>query len=816
MLILLSSLFLSCYRIGEPLWEAGHHGFILSEYPHNALNYLRYGYINTKLGLVTNFGDVEPEGGFQYRVDHGPVTAILISLAYQAFGVSEWSARLVPALLSIGTSVITCLLALRLTGSRWTALAALGFVALSPVQVYYARLPVPHNVAVFFCILAFYAYYGWFKSERPLYLVGFFAALAVGAYTDWIAYFVPPAVLAHYLVFYTDRRNLWLVLGLAVSPFVLFASYLLWTSWMAGAQSLRSLWTTFLLRTISSHDLDAGFSILETWSMFLERSRHWLTLPVVILSIAWLGGFLWRFFSRRATAAQGLVPALFLFAFSHNVVFANRVMVHDFAMVYQVVPAFAMASALALIWIVVRCRRRSAVLGVTAALLVSTLFGAQSLRSIRAEHHRNVGFTQSYYVGKALRDTVPESRSYIDAVDLYEHLGVLRTYATADRSFDKAVTLNEFLEKREHSTYAAAVVANSVQTDPALRRYLVEHYPREDVSGYSVFELTGEGSNILVNNPSVENPYRIRFGSIEFLGFDVDRAVCRKDEQIGWLERYLNRHNELLPGYRTTFSVTNYWRKVARDSSDYELVTQFDAEKDRQYRLEQSYGGLDELYPTSFWPVGQVIREDFLVTVPADYPSLSYAMWVGLSSDMGPLAPNAPHAAIDGQNRVSVGQVYVSAENRGPCREPGLSALEQKLDVNFQNGISLVRVRASQQALYPGDLLLVTLDWSAQRSLEADYKIFVHLTDSEGHVVGQHDAGPDLWRMPTSQWTKDTVLPDVHPLCIPNDTSSGTYQIRTGMYSEPSMTRVPVTRSSEPYRANAVVVAPLRVLSRDD
>jgi hypothetical protein len=27
------------YRINEPIWERGHHGYMMTEYPHNAVNY---------------------------------------------------------------------------------------------------------------------------------------------------------------------------------------------------------------------------------------------------------------------------------------------------------------------------------------------------------------------------------------------------------------------------------------------------------------------------------------------------------------------------------------------------------------------------------------------------------------------------------------------------------------------------------------------------------------------------------------------------------------------------------------------------------
>ena len=121
------SVILSGYRSAEPAWDGGHHAFVLSEYPYNALNYLRYGLLETKLAPVMNVGAVDPLAPKVYRFSHGPVTALLISLTYYLFGVSDLSSRIIPLLLAAGSVVVTSLLALHLSRSRSIALLALFF-----------------------------------------------------------------------------------------------------------------------------------------------------------------------------------------------------------------------------------------------------------------------------------------------------------------------------------------------------------------------------------------------------------------------------------------------------------------------------------------------------------------------------------------------------------------------------------------------------------------------------------------------------------------------------------------------------------------
>jgi hypothetical protein len=144
--------------------------------------------------------------------------------------------------------------------------------------------------------------------------------------------------------------------------------------------------------------------------------------------------------------------------------------------------------------------------------------------------------------------------------------------------------------------------------------------------------------------------------------------------------------------------------------------------------------------------------------------------------------------------------------------EPISFAVDNPVDVNLDGDLSLVCFGQSQETVYPGDPLTVTLTWRAQAAVAQDYKVFVHLMDSNGHLAAQHDAEPDRWGYPTSQWVPGALVRDVHPLSIPPDILPGTYYIQTGMYLEETLERLPVSDSSEPSRDNIVMVGTVEVL----
>ncbi|NIO69348.1 MAG: hypothetical protein GTN71_10010, partial [Anaerolineae bacterium] len=233
-LILLLATVLSCYRIAEPAWDDTHgkapldgfHGSILAEYGRIAQNYLKFGYLRTRLGQTTNYGWVEPSESFRYRVDHPPLIPLSLSVSFRLFGIHEWSARLVPVLSSVAMLALVFVLARRLARGR-TALLASFLLSLAPLYVYYSRLPAQHILATSFSLLTFFFYYCWTETGKGGHYFGMYVSFVFGALSDWTAYFVVPPILLHYIAYeYRKTRDFKFVLSFAILPFILFGAHL--------------------------------------------------------------------------------------------------------------------------------------------------------------------------------------------------------------------------------------------------------------------------------------------------------------------------------------------------------------------------------------------------------------------------------------------------------------------------------------------------------------------------------------------------------------------------------------------------------------
>jgi hypothetical protein len=94
-----------------------------------------------------------------------PLTDFLYRVALFVFGQGEWSVRVFPVLLSLGTIVVVYLLGKDLFGVGTGLLAAL-FLAIMPADIYFARIATFH----FFIVLTIWSYYRWVLTRRGFYL----------------------------------------------------------------------------------------------------------------------------------------------------------------------------------------------------------------------------------------------------------------------------------------------------------------------------------------------------------------------------------------------------------------------------------------------------------------------------------------------------------------------------------------------------------------------------------------------------------------------------------------------------------------------
>jgi uncharacterized membrane protein len=128
-----------------------------------------------KLGEWSFWGDEiisvrRAQEALNYDISLRPLTFILMYGALQLFGVSEWSARVVPALIGIISIPILYFPMRKLFGLA-VALTASLFLALAPWHLYWSQNARFYALLLLFYTLALFTFYFGIEYDRPLYLI---------------------------------------------------------------------------------------------------------------------------------------------------------------------------------------------------------------------------------------------------------------------------------------------------------------------------------------------------------------------------------------------------------------------------------------------------------------------------------------------------------------------------------------------------------------------------------------------------------------------------------------------------------------------
>ena len=105
--------------------------------------------------------------------------------------------------------------------------------------------------------------------------------------------------------------------------------------------------------------------------------------------------------------------------------------------------------------------------------------------------------------------------------------------------------------------------------------------------------------------------------------------------------------------------------------------------------------------------------------------------------------------------------------------------MESKLNVKLGSQITLLGYDLSAEPITGGGRLRVTLYWQVQKIPEDSYTVFVHLFNSAGTLVAQHDGLPVKGTIPTTDWTVGEVITDQHLVEFPN-LPPGDYKLMVG------------------------------------
>lgn len=230
----------------------------------------------------------------------------------------------------------------------------------------------------------------------------------------------------------------------------------------------------------------------------------------------------------------------------------------------------------------------------------------------------------------------------------------------------------------------------------------------------------------------------------------------------------------LLPG--DTLTVTCYWQALKPVTKDHFTYHHLLGRGGEPVGKEHGYPGSGS-FPTSLWPVGQVVAATEWVRVGKDIavPTVGrLAVGVydpGTGEHLSPADPQGQPLGL-----VVAGQVKIAAPEGQVVEVPN------PMRYSLGDVAALVGYAVEPRTVVSGGTLRVILYWEALAAPTEDYTVFVHLLDESGVLCGQGDGPPINGDYSTSLWEQGEIVADEHIVTVRADAPPGCYRLATGLY----------------------------------
>ncbi len=262
-------------------------------------------------------------------------------------------------------------------------------------------------------------------------------------------------------------------------------------------------------------------------------------------------------------------------------------------------------------------------------------------------------------------------------------------------------------------------------------------------------------------------------GKLALLGYDVSQQSPRPGDEV---------------------QLQLYWQVLRSPDQNYSVTVQLLTGNGPAGQYD-SFPGEGRI-ATRHLRAGQYFRDSYRLHVSPDVqPPLIARIKVGLyEADLTKL-PAFDSAGVELAEPV-IGELPITGS--APPASPPLAS--------FAGGLELLSGAPDRTAAAPGEALNVRMRWRAARRMAQPYTLFVHLADSAGRPIAQHDSQPREGAFPTTWWAPGETVDDGVRLAIPPDTPLGAYQLLVGAYEQPSLRRLSASTGGDAFRLGTVEV----------
>jgi len=425
--------------IKKPFW--GHHDWNSVVYSKVARNYIRYGYIKTKLGQVTN-SDYQSPDSFGYITHYPPLLPIFISFSFKIFGQTEAAARLVTIFFSLVLVISIYLLGKEIHSKLLGIFAALS-VVLTPLFLYFGKLPVHDTIVPAISTFGFWAYVKFIKERKRKYIALLVLSLVIGGLVNWSAFYLVAALVFHQLISKYPKKVRKTIFTLIPLSIIIFAIFVVHIHFL-GVKTA-SIYSNLIERINPYLTSDLyGFTLFKYVKQELLFLRVYYTMPVFLGAVVFPLLFLYKLIKKQLVFAQSIISALFVYGILQLIVFEQLSFIHDY-MIYYLLPYMILSFSYILIIFIHKFRKSIIYPLILIALVLYIFFDKLDYTKalINTSMHK-----RGYDVAEIIKkETLSKEKAFISSNSYKEFEDVFVTYY-ADRDVAYGEELPENFENK--------------------------------------------------------------------------------------------------------------------------------------------------------------------------------------------------------------------------------------------------------------------------------------------------------------------------------------------------------------------------------
>jgi 4-amino-4-deoxy-L-arabinose transferase-like glycosyltransferase len=216
---------------------------------------------------------------------------------------------------------------------------------------------------------------------------------------------------------------------------------------------------------------------------------------------------------------------------------------------------------------------------------------------------------------------------------------------------------------------------------------------------------------------------------------------------------------------------------------------------------------LHDLYPTTHWVEGEIVSDSRELRLPAEIPPGRYRLEAGMY--LPETMERLPVYGEQGEPLADVAVLDYVSVVAGVPEEPSPQSV---VSYGLGEDVTLWGYDLDTREARAGGKVHVVLYWRADREMDQDYTVFVHLVDGRGRIWGQQDNEPDGGFYRTSFWQTGELVRDEYEFRIDTSAPQGEYQIEVGMYLLASGQRLPVSDENGHTIGDKIVLGSVEVV----